>query len=403
MHAKQKLRKQNKRYTLYLIIGGIILILALILGFFLSNHNAAEQKKTEQFATNHFNPNVTIYGVAVGNLTVKQATKKINRKANNIVLLESGTVSLAHDDSVSTITQTATADYFKKQHTKQPSKQNYKFTNTALLDAKAKLTKISRASLTYKVANKKYQLKASKLINEAKFRDGKYLFSNVENLTDKLSEIDKDVSTLHKSYKFAVPVGDKIKGKTITIKNESYGWGINVDKAVKAVERAFLDGTKTLDGEDYIYGLGYSTYGLGYNEPNQGIGQNYIVVSLKRQELWIIRKNKIAVHLNDVVTGTKNDNKGNRTPVGVWYIHYKKKHAVLRGRNSDGSKYASKVEYWMPFTLTGCGLHDANWRTDWSKTAYLRGGSHGCINIKPSEIYLVWQNVLIHDPVIVYD
>lgn len=64
--------------------------------------------------------------------------------------------------------------------------------------------------------------------------------------------------------------------------------------------------------------------------------------------------------------------KGDQTPRGVWYIHYKQRNATLRGSNDDGSSYASPVSYWMPFTLSGCGFHDASWRTDWSKTAYLR-------------------------------
>ena len=112
------------------------------------------------------------------------------------------------------------------------------------------------------------------------------------------------------------------------------------------------------------------------------------------------RKGKVAVHLTDVVTGTEN--KSNATPKGVWYIMYKESPSVLRGYNDDGSKYASKVQYWMPFTLSGCGLHDASWRSDWSKSADLTGGSHGCVNIRPAEIRSVWNNVLTNDAVIVY-
>lgn len=56
----------------------------------------------------------------------------------------------------------------------------------------------------------------------------------------------------------------------------------------------------------------------------------------------------------------------------------------------------------MPFTQTGCGLHDASWRTNWSKDAYKEGGSHGCVNIKPSEIKQVWDNTYQNEPVIVY-
>ncbi|WEV39939.1 L,D-transpeptidase family protein [Lactobacillus sp. ESL0681] len=403
MQSRKDLKKHNNRNNLYLITAGIILSLLIVFGVVLYNQHVESQKQAREFATNHFNPNVSIYGVKVGNLTINKATKKINAHANNLVLLEQGKVSIERDPSINTIDKQTVAQYFKKQHTAMPDKRNYNYRFQALAKAKQKFKNVSHAEIDYQIAGKTFKLKAQKLINQATFKNGKYSFTNVENLTAKLNQMNNSVSTLHQSYKFTVPVHKKVNGNKITVKNQSYGWGIYTKKAQSAIEQAFLDGTKTLDGKNYIYGLGYSTYGLGYGKSNHGIGDNYVVISLKKQELWIIRKGKLAVHLTDVVTGTKNGGKGNRTPVGVWYIQYKQSPATLRGNNDDGSKYSSKVQYWMPFTLSGCGLHDASWRTDWSKKAYLRGGSHGCINIKPSEIKSVWHNVIKHEAVIVYD
>ena len=116
----------------------------------------------------------------------------------------------------------------------------------------------------------------------------------------------------------------------------------------------------------------------------------------------MVKNGKVVVSIPDVVTGTENSTTGDATPKGVWYIFYKQRGVTLRGTNDDGSAYASKVSYWMPFTLTGCGLHDASWRTDWSSTAYLDGGSHGCVNIRPSEIKSVWDAVDVHMPVVVF-
>ena len=121
-----------------------------------------------------------------------------------------------------------------------------------------------------------------------------------------MEAIDQEVKTLKKSYKFTVPTGNKVNGKTITVKNESYGWGIYVKKAVAAVENALLMVKIVVDGSKYIYGEGYSTYAHGYGMSNHGIGKNYVVVSIKNQELWVVRKGKVAVHLTDVVTGTEN-------------------------------------------------------------------------------------------------
>lgn len=60
-----------------------------------------------------------------------------------------------------------------------------------------------------------------------------------------------------------------------------------------AVENAFINGQDVVDGSKYIYGEGYSTYAHGYGKSNHGIGKNYVVVSIKNQELWVVRKGKL--------------------------------------------------------------------------------------------------------------
>ncbi|MFR4967234.1 L,D-transpeptidase family protein [Lactobacillus kalixensis] len=403
MQSRRNLRKRNNRNNILLIVGGIIVVLVIVGGLVIHNNRVASEAKARKFATNHFNPNVSIYGVKVGNLTINKATEKINKKAVNSVHLKNDKIVLERDPSIQTITKSEVKSYFDKQHTDTPNNNKYTYQSKEFDTAMKKLNQINKSSVTYTVGGKKFVLKADDLIKEATYKNGKYNFEDTSALTAKLKQMNQEVSTLHKSYKFTVPSGNKVNGKTITVKNESYGWGIYEKKAQAAIEDAFMNNKKSVDGSNYIYGLGYSTYAHGYGKSNNGIGKNYIVVSIKNQEMWIVRNNKVVVHLNDVVTGTYNGGKGNRTPTGVWYIQYKESPSTLRGTNDDGSSYASKVQYWMPFTLSGCGFHDASWRTDWSKTAYLRGGSHGCVNIRPSEVRSVWRNVSKDQPVIVYN
>lgn len=400
MQSRTEMRKRNNRNNLYLIIIGIIVVIAIICGFVIHNQRVAAERSQREYASTHFNPNVTIYGVQVGKLTVNKATAKINKQADNVVFLRNKKIIAEKDDKVQTISQAEVKNIFTKQHTDLPSKQKYVFQSAKIDEAKKSLQKIQNAVVTYKINGQEFKLKADDLIHEVTYKGGKYKFTDVKKLHAKMEAIDQEVKTLKKSYKFTVPTGNKVNGKTITVKNESYGWGIYVKKAVAAVENAFINGQDVVGGSKYIYGEGYSTYAHGYGKSNHGIGKNYVVVSIKNQELWVVRKGKVAVHLTDVVTGTEN--KSNATPKGVWYIMYKESPSVLRGYNDDGSKYASKVQYWMPFTLSGCGLHDASWRSDWSKSAYLTGGSHGCVNIRPAEIRSVWNNVLTNDAVIVY-
>lgn len=357
MQSRTEMRKRNNRNNLYLIIIGIIVVIAIICGFVIHNQRVAAERSQREYASTHFNPNVTIYGVQVGKLTVNKATAKINKQADNVVFLRNKKIIAEKDDKVQTISQAEVKNIFTKQHTDLPSKQKYVFKSAKIDEAKKSLQKIQNAVVTYKINGQEFKLKADDLIHEVTYKGGKYKFTDVKKLHAKMEAIDQEVKTLKKSYKFTVPTGNKVNGKTITVKNESYGWGIYVKKAVAAVENAFINGQDVVGGSKYIYGEGYSTYAHGYGKSNHGIGKNYVVVSIKNQELWVVRKGKVAVHLTDVVTGTEN--KSNATPKGVWYIMYKESPSVLRGYNDDGSKYASKVQYWMPFTLSGCGLHDA--------------------------------------------
>lgn len=403
MRSREELRKKNNKHNSYLLIAAVVIIILIVAGVVIHNRRVAENSRARQFASTHFNPNVKIDGIKVSKLTVAQATKKINRLAKNDVNLKNGKIVYSRNPNEQTVTNQDVKNFFNQQHTDLPSKQSYNYRSKDLTTAEKKLKRINNAVVDFKVGGRNFKLKGKDLITDASYKNNKYQVNDAQAISNKIKEINKQVSTIHKSYKFAVPKGNKVKGKVITVKNKTYGWGVYDKRAKIAIEQAFLKDQKTINGADYLYGEGYSTYPHGYMLSNHGIGNTYVVVSLKKQEVWQIEKGKITNHLNDVVTGTMEGSKGDQTPRGVWYIHYKQRNATLRGSNDDGSSYASPVSYWMPFTLSGCGFHDASWRTDWSKTAYLKGGSHGCVNVKPSEIRSVWRHMHKNETVIIYE
>ena len=410
MKSRMALKAMKTRSKLYWLVGVgsgmlVLLIAGLLFGNQLRTNHWANQAAAIKYAKKHFNANVKLYGTPIGNLTQAAAYHKINQKAPNTAVLnaEQGQVTLKRDAKVVTISRGQLATYFNKQHTKLPNNQSYTYPNQALLQAQNRLRAVNKIVISYQLPTRQVKFAANSLLTTVRYQNKRYQFGPSPKLTAKLNALNQTVSTLHKSYSVTVPQGDKVTGKTIKVKNATYGWGIWVDKAAWLIKQAMLSGRdQHLDGAAAIYGLGYSTYGLGYGKANAGLVRDYVVVSLNQQEVWIVKDGQLALHLTDVVTGTKTGD-SDRTPTGVYYIHYKQQNATLRGNNDDGSKYASKVNYWMPFTLSGCGLHDASWRTDWSKTAYLQGGSHGCINIKPAEIRSVWDNVKKHEPVIIYN
>ncbi len=276
-------------------------------------------------------------------------------------------------------------------HKEQPIAANSK----TVKNEEKQLNKLKGKKVTYLVQNEKYSLTTNQIITRATYQNGKYNFDTTA-LNKQVKKINEKHATLDKPFKFRTHSGAEIT----TTANGSYGWKISEKKAGNSLTKAIIDGRQEVDGEHDIEGKGYNTAGLGYNvTSNNGIGDTYAEVSLADQRAYFYKDGK-CVLATDIVSGTNNE--GNKTPKGVWYIMYQQSPSVLRGQNDDGSSYASKVNYWSPFTLTGCGFHDASWRHNWSKTAYLSDGSHGCINMQPSVAGQAFHDLKQNEPVIIY-
>lgn len=266
---------------------------------------------------------------------------------------------------------------------------------------KKQLQKLDGRSIRYKVENKHYRFTTNAVITEATYRDGKYHF-NTAAVADRIRAINQKQATLGRAFKFKTHAGNVIT----TNRKGSYGWKISPKRAGQTLAQGLADGKKEVSAAHDVYGIGYTTRGTGYGvTSNDGLGNTYAELSISDQHAWFYRDGK-CVFDADVVTGANTPEA--RTPKGVWYIMYQQSPSVLRGKNSDGSNYASKVQYWSQFTSDGCGFHDASWRKNWSKTAYLNGdnvatgGSHGCANMHPSDAGAAYHALQVDEPVIVY-
>lgn len=262
---------------------------------------------------------------------------------------------------------------------------------------KKQLTKLKGQSVTYQVQKSKYHFTTDDIVTKATYQNGKYHF-DTSNAKGKIAKINNKQATLGKSFKFKDASGNIVH----TSDAGTYGWKISNNQARHSLSKALANGVHIINAKNDIYGKGSSHLGTGYSVTNNGgIGKTYVAVSLEQQHAWFYKNDKCVLS-TDIVSGT--DNKSNRTPKGVWYIMYQQSPSILRGTNDDGSKYASKVQYWSPFTLSGCGFHDASWRHDWSKTAYKQthGGSHGCINMHPENAGAGFHALTKGEPVIIY-
>lgn len=122
-----------------------------------------------------------------------------------------------------------------------------------------------------------------------------------------------------------------------------------------------------------------------------------VEVSISGQKVYYVQNGKVKLKTS-VVTGGPN----HATPRGIFRLAYKERNVTLKGSNGDGTDYASKVSYWMPFN-GGIGLHDAPWRSSFGGSIYQSGGSHGCVNMPPAKAKQLFGYIDAGTLVYVYD
>lgn len=130
------------------------------------------------------------------------------------------------------------------------------------------------------------------------------------------------------------------------------------------------------------------------NRPNP-YGHSCVEVDIGNQMVYCYINDTLAV-ATPCVTGNRW---AHPTSIGNFRINSKETNRYLQGYNSDGSRYKSWVNFWMPFN-GGQGLHDAGWRSVFGGDIYMNGGSHGCVNMPydaAAAIYsLAWVGMPVH-------
>ncbi len=126
------------------------------------------------------------------------------------------------------------------------------------------------------------------------------------------------------------------------------------------------------------------------------IGDSYVEVSLEKQKFWMYLNGEMVKESSIVSGGPRH-----RTNRGVYKLAGKARNQTLRGWNDDGTRYASFVNYWMPFD-GGIGLHDATWRSSFGGNIYQYNGSHGCVNLPKVIAKFLYENITYEMPIIVW-
>lgn len=198
-----------------------------------------------------------------------------------------------------------------------------------------------------------------------------------------LSSLKDESETLGKERQFTTH-----DGETVTVggsAKDDFGYDMQEEETKQSLSDALTSGASS-------FAVSWKQKGNVRTDEND-FGTTYAEVSILDQHVWYY-KNGECVFDSDTVTGLPA--LGGTTP-GVFHILYKQSPSVLRGEN-----YATPVTYWMPFTYTGTGFHDASWRSKFGGTLYLTTGSHGCCNLPPEKAKELYGMIQAGDPVIVY-
>ena len=210
------------------------------------------------------------------------------------------------------------------------------------------------------------------------------------HISDFVDELAEDVDTVGTDFTF-----EMTGGGTFTETSFNYGW--MVDRRAERQQLAEdLAGPGDVEREPLYSVEAYA---------DEGIGDTYIEVDLTRQHLWVY-EDGVIVKESDVMSGRLTRDR--YTPAGVYRVFYTELNRILVGDPLPGStepEYRTLVHYWMEFRRS-FGLHDNYWRSQnaFGGTYYVRGGSHGCINLPTAFAAELFPWVAAHGevPVLVY-
>lgn len=165
-------------------------------------------------------------------------------------------------------------------------------------------------------------------------------------------------------------------GAEYLVSGGTYGWEIDSEALIEQIRNGIVEGQQgTLTVPTITEG--YTWNGIG--QPDWGA---FADVDLSQQHARFFNVDGECVWESDFISGAP-DGKHDTTP-GVWRVLYKESPSVLRGEmTSSGTReYETQVKYWMQFTYSGIGFHDATWQWAFGGNSYAVGyGSHGCVNL----------------------
>ena len=321
-------------------------------------------------------------------------TKKLNDYAQTAAdqlnqKLNSSTNSTGHVVSPEILAQQIQASTAKGAHELDLKNTYYSKKNNA---AQVKLQRIQAENekITYDVNGNTVVIPQATLKSWLKIKTDAQGQQKLSVDQSKVKAYLADLNQKYATYGADVTFNSTKRG-TQTVKDGIFGWSINTTADAANLSTNILKGASFTQKATIV--------GSGQSLKKGELGTTYVEVDKTNQHMWYYKDGKLQIS-TDVVTGKPSG--GNTTPTGVFYVWNKQRNATLRGKNDDGSNYASPVNYWMPIDYTGVGLHDASWQPKFGGDWYKTHGSHGCVNTPPATMKKLFEAVPVGTPVVVF-
>lgn len=247
------------------------------------------------------------------------------------------------------------------------------------------ISEYSNLVITYEFGEQKEIINWDKLKKHLEYNPDTAVLTLKTKWVEKyVQQLGKKYNTYGKTRKFK-----STKDGKVTIKGGIMGWWIQEDATVKQLNK-LLKNKKSKNVEP-VYRNVAAQHG------KDDIGNTYVEVSIKRQQLWFYKNGKLKME-SKIVSGKLT--KDRKTTVGVHRVYGKQRDRYLGTMAVQG--YHSFVHYWMPFNWDGQGFHDATWRSKFGGNIYQTGGSHGCVNLPYSFAEKLYGEIEIGTPVVIY-
>lgn len=253
----------------------------------------------------------------------------------------------------------------------------------SLDDTKAYYEKLLQKTLNIEVAGCKVTLNPEKLVSLYDFETEDVV--DEDALEKYVSSLKNKYDTFGKQRSFNTSTGE-VK----TIPGGNYGWALDKEATKNVIREACV----STDAESTVLAV----YKMEGRRPaDREIGNTYLEVSLRDQKVWMYVDGACIV-ADDCTTGDLIAPDSTTHP-GMFAITFMKTDCVLKGPT-----WEDPVSYWVPFD-GNIGLHDATWRTDEEFGGDNRNGngSHGCVNLRLNTAEIIYNNLKMDTPIIIWE